>query len=181
MPTLPKHSEVLVNAKANARAYTLVDQIEKDYQAEIRDSIITALNDGLQLSDWETSFSAINSRYGLGAGTSSALETTFRTVQMSAYNGGKVTDMFSADGQARAEYWMFSAVRDDATTDECSALDGQIFNKTDGDAMSFIPPLDYNCRSTIIELDASEVEGETISAANTTDISPAFDNELLTG
>jgi SPP1 gp7 family putative phage head morphogenesis protein len=172
---------MLVNAKALAKAISMVDQIEKDYQDEIRTSILAALNDGLTISDWEDSFSAINSRYGFGPGTPSALETTFRTVQMSAYNGGKVTDMFSADGQARAEYWMFSAVMDDRTTDECAALDGQIFDKTDVDAMNFIPPLDYNCRSTIIELDASEVEGQDISSSSTSDISPAFDNQLLTG
>lgn len=178
---LPKHSEVLVNAKANARAVSMVSQIEKDYQAEIRDSIMTALNDGLQMSDWAASFDAINSKYGYGPGTPSVLETTFRTVQSSAYQGGKFTSMFSEEGQARAAYWMYSGIDDERQDDECAELDGQIFAKTDSDAQDFIPPVHFSCRCTLIELDASEVEGETISAGNTTDVSVDFNNELLVG
>ena len=178
---LPDHSAILVSHKAQARAASIVGDIESAYQKEIRDSILAAINDGLTLSDWEDSFNAINSRYGFGADSASALEATFRTVQMSAYNGGKVSDMFSADGQDRAGYWMFSAVLDDATTPECEDLDGQIFAKTDADAMEFIPPLHFNCRSSLIELDDTDVEGQQIAASNTTNVGPIdFDNQLLT-
>jgi SPP1 gp7 family putative phage head morphogenesis protein len=137
------------------------------------------MNDGLTLTEWEPSFDAITSRFGYGTGPANYTEMVFRTVSQSAYNGGKASEMFGPEGQARAGYWQFSAVMDDRTTDECAALDGQIFAKTDADAMDFIPPLDYNCRSTLIELDDTDVEGETISAANTVGIDVAFDNELM--
>lgn len=180
---LPKHSEVLVNAKANARAASMVDQIEKDYQAEIRDSIMTAINDGLTVSDWADSFNAINERFGLGTGDASALTTTFRTVQASVYSGGKFTDMMSEAGVARAPYWMFSAIEDDRIDDECAELDEQIFDKTDLDAQDYWPPIHFCCRCSVIELDETDAEGQPISTGNTTDVAidDSWSNELLKG
>jgi len=160
-------------------ATSTIDSIEKSYAKEVRDSVVEAMNAGLTVKDWIESFNAINARYGVGEGIPSYVDMVFRTIQMSALNGGKVSEMFSAEGQARAEYWQFAAVMDDRTTDECIALDGMIFRKDDVDAMDYIPPISFNCRSSLIELDASEVEGGTISAANTTDISVDFANDLL--
>ncbi len=176
---LPATKAVLVKARASAKASSLVSDIESDFIKEARDSVVAAIDDGLSFAAWEDSFTAIADRYGMGT-DSTYTEMVFRTVGQSAYNGGKVSEMFGPEGQDRAGYWMFNAIMDDRTTDECAQLDGQIFAKTDSDAMAFIPPLDFNCRSTIIELDASEVDGQKVSYANTTDVGPIeFDNDLL--
>jgi SPP1 gp7 family putative phage head morphogenesis protein len=176
---LPDVKAVLVKHRANAKASSVVDDFEASYTQEVRDSVVAALNDGLTLSDWTDSFDAINTRYGFGEGTASYAETVFRTVGQSAMNGGKVSDMFSAEGQARAEYWQFSGIDDDRECDECAPLDGQIFAKTDVDAMGLIPPVHFSCRCSLLELDATDVGDQPVSAANATDANVDFDNDLL--
>ena len=175
---LPSTKAVLVSARAQASASTLVADLESSFIEEARNSVITAIDDGLTLSDWMDSFQAIADRYGIGEDATYA-EMVFRTVGQSAYQGGKFSDMMSEEGQARAGYWQYSGVNDDRQDDECSELDGQIFDKTDLDAQGYWPPVHFNCRCSVIELDSSEIEGQTISTGNTTDINIDFDNELL--
>src|ERR1035441_10211348 len=57
---LPDITSVLVKHRAGAKASQVMDDFDKAYLAEVRDSVVTAIDDGLTLSDWTASFDAIN-------------------------------------------------------------------------------------------------------------------------
>lgn len=170
--------------KSKAMAFSMVDQTNEAFLTDVRDSITYALAEGLTIDDWLTSFEAMAGSYGAGSTEAEAgyLTTVFSTAWQSAMNGGKVSSMFSDERKAIAPYWEFTAVMDDRTTDECSSLNGFIFRKDDADAENYIPPLFYNCRSTLIEVDETDLGERDVSAFGDDGLPapPGFDNQLLT-
>lgn len=76
-----------------------------------------------------------------------------------AYNQGRMTlfaGLSDPDGLTPGGIigYEFSAVMDDATTDECSAYDGRFFRVDDPSLPE--PPLHYNCRSVLIPVFSGE-------------------------
>jgi len=174
-----------LNARTKAKSFTVAKTWNENFIADVEASIGDALANGTSAADWATRFESILSSYG-GAenvGTnefgSGYLDMLFRTNTQTAYQAGRNSEMFSAEGQARAEYFMWSAIMDDAIDDICEELDGQVFPKNSYDAQGLTPPAHYNCRCTLIELDAEDLKdgGYTLSYAkdvNTEDF--LFDN-----
>lgn len=167
-----------LDARAKALAFSATKVADENINQAIYDSISDAMDSGMTMKDWFNQFDS--SEFSKGY-----LETVFRTNMATAYSAGRASDMFSAEGQARAQYWMFSAIGDEATDEVCMELDGKVFDKTDYEAMSLIVPLHYNCRCQMIELDAEDLAdmGLEVSGgseySNNEDID--FDNTGLTG
>lgn len=79
-------------------------------------------------------------------------ETVFRTNLTSHYNLG-VVDSFDA------EYFEYSAIIDERTTQICQRLNGKIFKRSE---TSLIPPNHYNCRSIVVPVNIPLSEPLTI-------------------
>lgn len=83
------------------------------------------------------------------------LENIVRTETTWAYNQGRV-----AVGDAAGDYllgYQFSAILDDRTTETCRKANGLIFRKEDPNAIKLIPPLHWQCRSTLIYVTTDDV------------------------
>ncbi len=78
------------------------------------------------------------------------LETIVRTNFSDSYNQGRLDMMEDKDVKEMIAGVMFSAIIDERTTEVCEALDGQIFEQGDPDLARFTPPLDFDCRSTLV-------------------------------
>lgn len=78
------------------------------------------------------------------------VETVFRTNLMSAYNSGHMDGMFDPLINDLIPAVQFMAIIDGRTTEICRRMDGQIIKKDTAGYADLVPPLHYNCRSTII-------------------------------
>jgi SPP1 gp7 family putative phage head morphogenesis protein len=183
--TLPAHQFQKLDARTKAKSFTVAKTWDENFIKDVEASLGKALEKGITAKEWATDFQSILSSYGgaenVGSNEfgSGYLDMVFRTNTQTAYQAGRNSEMFSAEGQARAPYFLWSAIMDDAVDDVCAELDGQVFPKDSYDAQGLTPPAHYNCRCTLIELDEQDLEdgGYTISEAkdvNTEDF--LFDN-----
>ena len=92
------------------------------------------------------------------------LETIARTKMNEAYNMGQ--EEIYAESTV-VEAYEYSAIIDSRTSDYCSAMDGQVFKKSDG-RFNF-PPAHPNCRSLIIPV----VQGEEFDLSKKNPQEPA--------
>ncbi len=159
---------------ARARAGSLARIWETRFIQAIYDSIGTAMRENLSSAEWMTEAQKLVDAYGGGEKLNLYLgenftpwyaETVFRTNVQAAFAAGRYADLFSDESRQMAGYWMFSAIRDDRNDSEekcpgmiCRELDGKVFRKDDGEANRSLPPLHFNCRCTVIELDQYDVD-----------------------
>lgn len=84
------------------------------------------------------------------------LNTIVRTNMVEAINGGR-KDLFEDPAiKGFVEFWQYSAILDDRTTEYCRCMDQKIFRVED--MASLIPPAHFNCRSLMIPVTKYEVE-----------------------
>lgn len=89
-------------------------------------------------------------------------ETIFRTNLMSAYNSGHADSFFDPLVSDMIPAFEFTAILDGRTTEICRIMDGRIIYKGEMLSSPIVPPLHFNCRSTVIpiftyQLDESRV------------------------
>ncbi len=101
-----------------------------------RTELTAAIKDGKPLS------SVVNSLYPY---SESSIERFSRTKHTEVMNRARV-DFFDESGVVAA--LQYSAILDDTTTDVCSELDGKIFDI----GTEPVPPLHFNCRSTLVPI-----------------------------
>lgn len=84
------------------------------------------------------------------------LNTIVRTNMVEAINGGR-KDLFEDPAiKGFVDFWQYSAILDDRTTEYCRCMDQKIFRVED--MASLIPPAHFNCRSLMIPVTKYEVE-----------------------
>lgn len=81
------------------------------------------------------------------------LKTAIQTKHTEVYNKARY-NYFTQDKDAKefVEYFQYSAVMDDATTDLCQSLDEKIYKANDPIWNNITPPNHYNCRSIIVPI-----------------------------
>ena len=105
-----------------------------------KNELIKAIKDGKPLS------SVISVMDDEGkALTEVSLERYARTKTTEVFNRGRL-EYFESTGVVAA--YQYSAIMDDVTSDICSELDEKVFEMADAP----IPPLHFNCRSTLIPI-----------------------------
>lgn len=88
-------------------------------------------------------------------------ETVFRTNIMNAYNSGHMDGMYDPLVEDLIPAVQFVAIIDGRTTEICRMLHGQVIMKYEAASADLIPPLHYNCRSTVIPVWVDEYKGLT--------------------
>lgn len=84
------------------------------------------------------------------------LMTIVRTNNAEAVNEGRRAMMEDPDVKGFMEFWEYSAILDERTTDYCRCMDGKTFRSEDLPLLN--PPAHYNCRSIAVPITKFEVE-----------------------
>lgn len=88
--------------------------------------------------------------------TPGRLYTIVRTNMGEAINEGRRAMMEDPDVAGFVDYWVYSAILDDRTTDYCLCMDGKQFRMEDLPLLN--PSAHYNCRSISVPISKFEVE-----------------------
>ncbi len=84
----------------------------------------------------------------------SHLANVVRTNVQTAFSKGRI----EAQIELGKDYWQYYAVVDGRETPLCHTLDGKIFKSSDPFWEKYYPPNHYQCRSTVVALDADEID-----------------------
>lgn len=135
--------------------YQYVGDWEYSLTKQARVAIIEAIKDGKPVTSVIDMLEADGTKAAIVS-----LERYARTKFTEVMNRGRL-DFFNSSGMVAA--YEFSAILDDRTTDVCAGLDGKVFEE----GTQPIPPLHFNCRSTLVPItryedyDVSEKVGDT--------------------
>lgn len=113
------------------------------------------------------------------------LQTIVRTNITEAINQGRASMMMDPDVEGFVQYWQYSAILDDRTTEYCRCMDEKVFRLED--ILMLNPPAHYNCRSisvpiTKFEIDELVSDGKGVEVASPCAERPSgfqVKNELL--
>ena len=95
--------------------------------------------------------------------TEKRLRTIFRTNVQNIFATGRYAALTSDAARKRKPYWKFSAIRDGRTTRVCKQSHGVILHMDHPWWKNHIPPLHFNCRSTIVPLSEKEARAAGIT------------------
>ena len=101
------------------------------------------------------------------------LNTIVRTNMVEAINEGRRNMFADPDVKGFVEYWQYSAILDDRTTDYCACMDQKIFRIEDMATLN--PPAHYNCRALAIPVTKYEVEDAKNSGSGIEISEPCLD------
>ena len=101
--------------------------------------------------------------------TPARLNTIVRTNVSEAVNEGRAALMRDPDVEDFVQYFQYTAIMDQRTTDYCKCMDGKVFRMED--LLMLNPPAHYNCRSftvpvTQFELDELKDQGRGIELSD---------------
>lgn len=138
---------------AKQRAFTVATVTKASILSDLMDATQRAIDDGISLGEFQAALDDVMASTGWLGTTAWHAETIFRTNVQQAYGSGRLEQQ-----QQQADdfpYWLFVAVLDDRTTDECEELNGTVFSIDD---TTWYPPIDFNCRSSAESLTQAEAE-----------------------
>ena len=85
-------------------------------------------------------------------------DLVLRTATQTSFAGGRYSAMFGTEREKLAPYVQFHCIHDDRTRPAHRALDGRVFRKDDPAARHYFPPLGFNCRCYLSDLDATDFD-----------------------
>lgn len=159
--------------RAHDHAFTIAKMMDVDLLKQVKDSLDSALANGQAFSEWKKGIVPILQSAGwwgevsdtdpltgetkrVVLGSAWRLQTIFRTNMQTAYAAGQWEQIKQ---QANiASYIMYDAVDDFRTRPAHRALDGTILPATDKFWNTHTPPLGWNCRCGVIQLDERELK-----------------------
>lgn len=97
-------------------------------------------------------------------GSPHRLRTIYEQNLQTALNAGRYKGMMDA-AEARP-WWQYVAVRDGATTQICSGLNGKVFRCDDPFWDAFYPPNHWRCRSRVVSLSDRELKRDGLVASS---------------
>lgn len=149
-----------LEAQARQKAFTVSNVAQMSMVQQALDSLDLALDQGMDLESWRKEIGPALEEAWAGTVQYPAwrLETIFRTNVQTAFSHGRVRQMRDPAVTALRPFWLFDAVLDGRTTDECSARDGVLLPADDPWWSENTPPLHFNCRSGIRSLRKSQAD-----------------------
>lgn len=143
----------VLSAWAKQRAFTVATIAKAELLQDVMDAAKVAVDEGITLADFNASLGEIMEETGWSGLTPWHAENVFRTNVQQAYGSGQLE-------QAREQaddfpWWLFVAILDDRTTEECESLNGTIFSIDD---VTWWPPIHFECRSGTEPLTQAEAE-----------------------
>jgi SPP1 gp7 family putative phage head morphogenesis protein len=147
---------------AGPRAWTIANVAQLDIVLFVWEAIRDAIADGTTLEDFKAT---VREKLTEAWGTekSGRIETIFRTNVQSSYNRGRFKQMRDPDVVAIRPFWMFDAILDSRTTKVCNDAHKTVLPQDDAFWDTHVPPLHFNCRSSIRSLTKAQAERRGIT------------------
>jgi SPP1 gp7 family putative phage head morphogenesis protein len=147
-------------------------QAAADYYAERIDAALKQISaDQLTGRQARAAMRVAVTEMGLSPNNPSVIETLVRSHQMASFGAAQWKSDREMDKTGLITGYQYSAVMDDRTDDECSALEGLVFSVDD--AAAYWPPLHFNCRCQMLSLTdpvtPDEIPPELLDAARDDD------------
>lgn len=153
-----------------AKAFTVSNLADLDLVSDVWSGIERAIAEGKSQEDFISEMEELlEGRWG---GDGAQLETIFRTNVQSALSIGRYEQNNQPAVRATHPYQRFDAVEDDATTDICRMLDGQVYRADDAFLLSHNPPLHFNCRTELTAITQDEAGDSGTPDALPDDVHP---------
>lgn len=166
------YTDLLDNA--HDRAFVVAKMMDVDLANTVRQSLITAMQEGKGYKAWAKDIDKVLAKSGwydgqinvdsqgnakkITTGGQHRLETIYRTNVAAAYEAGRQAVIFNDRDDDPFGYVMYSAIMDNRTRPTHKALHGKVMEKSDPAWQSISPPNGYNCRCTIVELTQGQVD-----------------------
>ena len=157
----------------HAKAFTIAKMMDIDLLKDVQDSLAKAIEDGTTFAEWAENITPMLQAKGWWGkqtvvdpltgkaktatlGSPGRLQTIYRTNVQAAYAAGQWEQI--QDQKEIAGYLLYSAIDDDRTRPEHAEWDGTLLPVDDDWWHSHMPPNGWNCRCSVIQLSAEEVE-----------------------
>jgi SPP1 gp7 family putative phage head morphogenesis protein len=157
---MPAEQFYALEDQARQKAFTVSNVGQMDIVQQVLDSLEKALETGLDLKAWKDEIGVALREAWAGAAGNPAwrLETIYRTNIQTAFSHGRVRQMRDPAVTALRPFFLFDAILDGRTTDECSARDGVLLPADDPWWLTNTPPIHHACRSGIRSLRKSQAD-----------------------
>jgi len=157
-PILKRDIGKIVQREKN-KAFTIAGVIEKDTIGNVQDLLIKSIEGGWDLEQFEHQVRQRAIEYtGTAYGRERTgepikayhLDTILRTQFNDIYNRGRKELYDDPDVVAYVPAFQFSAILDEVTRANHAAMDGNVYPRGDPIWKIWWPPIDFNCRCTVI-------------------------------
>jgi len=164
--------------RANDQAFTVAKMMDVDMLKQVRDSLDSALSNGVSFNQWKSEISPILKAAGWWGdspmpdpltgqmvnaqlGSAWRLETIFRTNMQTAYAAGQWKQI--QDQAISAPFLMYDSVDDFRTREQHKAWDGKVLPVSSSWWKTHYPPNGFNCRCNVIQLDSEDLRSMGIT------------------
>ncbi|HAV4482723.1 TPA: phage head morphogenesis protein [Acinetobacter baumannii] len=161
---------------AHSRAFTVAKVARMDLLQDIRQSLISAMQQGQTLEQWKASITPTLQSKGwwgkktvinpegreqeVQLGSPRRLRTIYDTNMQSAFAAGRYKAMMA--GSETRPYWEWRHITISNPRKQHVALDGRLFRFDDPFWNVAYPPSEWGCKCRVIARSAREVEGKEI-------------------
>lgn len=139
-------------------AFTIAKVTKADILVIFKESLESALKDGIPFQEWKKNINTLLLQRGLTLRENASAwrkEVIFRTNIQSAYQAGRYTEMKQATDNT--PYWQYIAIMDVRTRPSHAALHGKVLRADDPFWKTNYPPNGYNCRCRVRALSEDQV------------------------
>jgi|GEM_PF-3075745 len=157
---MPAGAFYALEAQARQKAFTVSNVAQMQMVQQVLDSIERALDQGMDLESWREEIGpALEAAWqGTVQHPAFRLELIYRNAVQTAFSHGRVRQMRDPAVTALRPFWLFDAILDGRTTDQCSARDGVLLPADDPWWATNTPPIHHACRSGIRSLRKSQAD-----------------------
>ena len=176
---------------ALARATTIANMTSADMLKDIYGSMEKAMREGKGFHQWKKELTAeferkgwvyghdkaisrgidgtllADPKTGEHFGTPRRLNTIYRVNMQQAYSAARYQRYM--DNVDNRPYWLYSAVGDARTRPAHQALNGRVYRYDDPFWATFYPPNGFNCRCTVIALDARTLKRRELEVGDSSE------------
>lgn len=165
---------------AHSRAFTVAKVARMDLLQDIRESLISAMQQGQTLEQWKASITPTLQSKGwwgkktvinpegreqeVQLGSPRRLRTIYDTNMQSAFAAGRYKAMIA--GSETRPYWEWRHITISNPRKQHVALDGRLFRFDDPFWGVAYPPSEWGCKCRVVARSAREVEGKEILSSD---------------
>jgi SPP1 gp7 family putative phage head morphogenesis protein len=153
VPELAETADAVSNAYMNRHAFACARSADLFVTQWVQEKLVDALNLGWTMEKAVAEISGAAEDW-----TNSYAETVYRTNVHTAYANGEREQAMDPVAVAVLPAWIYEAVGDVDTRPNHLAANGMIAAKRDNVWARWYPPVGYNCRCSIREMDVYELE-----------------------